>query len=422
MKKTFLILSLICSADAVFAQESVDNKEIAINEKAKQNVSVIDAPQLDPDVIENINKLQIENLEDDANSISEAEAIPEQKTVLKENAEINNAVYDELLAQSGELKALGVTSVSQLSPEVYAKVVSELLKNTSPPELIKLARKLQEVKMKAEVEPLRKVQSLSSSLELDVDGTSNIQEIKLIPGYLTTIEFFDTAGNPWPIVDQSIGSGIFKVERPATAPHTFRIFVEQDFKQTNLSYLLDSITTSFRFILSATDDGDLNSARSYHDRVRITVPLVSRAMKEGVSSKYKVNAAPVRNSDLHMFLEMSEYESPEGAIVVPVIDGEAQVWLYDGSMYVRTRYKSIMFPQAKQEATSGSGVKVYRIDDVRPLLIFSDNGQEKFIQLDDDVIIQASMLNSQNEFIENKKLKQRGKEQKEGKSGYYSTK
>jgi hypothetical protein len=341
---------------------------------------------------------------------------------VKENSEINNAVYDELLQKSGELEALGVTSVAQLSPELYSKVVSDLLKNTPPPELIKLARKLQEVKLKAEVEPLRKVQSLSSSLELDVDGSTNIQEIKLIPGYLTTIEFFDTAGNPWPIVDQSIGSKIFTVKRPNTAPHTFRILVDQDFKQTNLSYLLDGITTSFRFILSATDDGDLESPRSYHDRVRITVPLVSKAMKDGVSSNLKVSAAPVRNSDLHMFLEMSEYESPEGAIVVPVIDGQAQVWLYDGSMYIRTRYKSLMFPQAKQEATSGSGVKVFRVDDVRPLLIFSDNGEEKFIQLDDDVIIQASMLNGQNEFIENQKMKQRGKEGKEGKSGYYSTK
>jgi hypothetical protein len=413
MKNNYYLILIVALFGNVNAQEVKSSVE-------KNNTAIVEAPTLDPDVLEKIEQMEIENL-DGANDSSVVEAIPAEKDSLDQNDEELISIYDELLQNSGELKALGVTSVAQLSPEVYSKVVSELLKNITPPELIRLTRRLQEIKYKAEVEPLRKVQSLSSTFELDVDGGSTIQEIKLIPGYLTTIEFFDTAGNPWPIVDQSIGSKIFTVTRPETAPHTFRILVDQDFKQTNLSYLLDSIPTSFRFILSATDETNGKEVRPYHDRVRITVPLVSRAMKEGLSN-LKVAAVPVRNSDLTMFLEISEYESVDGAIVVPVIDGSAQVWIYDGSMYVRTRYKSLMFPQSKQEATSGSGIKVYRLDDIRPLLIFSDNGQEKYVQLDDDVIIQAAMMNNQNELIEDNKSKQRGKETKEGKSGYYSAK
>lgn len=401
----------------VHAQETPQvNVESSIAEEQK-NENVVDAPELSPEVLENIEKLKLEGIPQKA-------AATDSETTAKDDDSLKiNAVYDEILSSSGELKALGVTSVAQLSPDVYSRVVSELLKKMTPPELIKLTRRLQESKRRAEAEPLRRVKSLSLNYLLDVDGSKEIKEVKLMPGYSTTIEFYDTAGNPWPIVDQSIGNDIFTVTRPALAPHTLRITVKEDFKQTNMTYLLDGLSTSFRFMLSATDDGaSATSERLYHDRVSLTVPLVSKAMKDGVTTGLKLNAVPTRNSSLNMFLELSEYESPEGSIIVPVINGDAQVWLYDGAMYVRTRYKSLMFPESKQQATSGSGIKVFRVDDIRPILVFSHEGDEKFVQLDDDVIIQSTMMNNQNELLETRRNKQRGKDSKEGKSGYYSAK
>lgn len=417
MKKLLIVACMVCFS--AVAQQASEEKQLqkttADGQEVSTNQDVVDVPELSPDVVEKMQGYQIGKVESKDDSTAGSSSSED-----KANKENVVAVYDEILAESGELKKLGVTSVAQLPNDVYAKVVSELLTKLTPPELIKLSRRLNEQKRKAQVEPLREVTALSVTDVLNVDNSKHIQKIKVVPGYTTTIEFYDNAGNPWPIAEQASGDDIFDIKRPEIAPHTLRVSAKSDFRETNLTYLLAGIPTSFRLILSAVDEADsAMSARQYHDIVRYTVPLVSKAMKDNVKDSMKVKAMPARDGNLKLFLDLAETESVEGSIIVPVLNGEAQVWLYEDSMYIRTRYKHMMFPDAKQKSTSGNGMNVFRVDDLRPILTFSHDGIERFVQLDDDVIVQSLMSRGRNEFLKDGRRKGMA-EKKEGKSGYYS--
>lgn len=300
------------------------------------------------------------------------------------------SIIDEILGQA-ELKALNITSVAQLPKAVLEEIVANVVNDGPPPELISLKRKLEEALNKATLAPLRSITGLSVNEVLSVSPGSGSVKLRLLKDMDTTIEFYDQAGNPWPVANQRVANDVFQVTKPDIANHILYIRPSVDFVVTNLSILLDTVNTSFSFMLSTNEHPISGTEVEFDERIKFTVPLVSRAMKESSERNPQVSRAvmPIDGA-IGYFLDQSQFEHLKDVIVIPVLKGDATAYLYEGSLYVRTTYESFVFPGSAASSRPENNIRVYKAKKAEPILTFYHDGKRQIVILDDDILHTAN--------------------------------
>ncbi len=202
--------------------------------------------------------------------------------------------------------------------------------------------------------------------------------VKLAYGHVTTINFLDSSGAPWPVQDISwagnfevIEAGAGGEEEGASFTHMFRISPQSEFAYGNMSITMTALRTPviitletnrdvvhYRFDAVIPDYGPLAEAPL------IEAGISTAAGDEGMSSILE-----------GVIPQEAEKLSVSGA------DGRTSAYRYNESVYVRTPY-TLLSPGWSSSASSADGTRVYAIEDA-PVLLLSDRGRMVRAKLSD---------------------------------------
>lgn len=278
------------------------------------------------------------------------------------------------------------------------------------PEMIIALRMLLAEKELALNQPVKEVKLNVAAERLTLSSIQPPISLNVKKGFDTFIEFYDLAGNPWPVekfisvgaVEQFSAEALADIVKNSSkegeAPNSIssnivRVNAKSNLGDTTMTVQLRGVkeTVNFRLVHNQLD------SNADYKRV-FTVPLINAEMANvmaGISptGQTKVDLTRQRTNE---FLKAANesYEPfftgdvPDGAIEVPVLKGDATAWMYDGFLYVRSQIETITYPTGQYGVQSFSNFYVHKMVPY-PHVSYYKNGQNVTIVLDDDALMTA---------------------------------
>lgn len=206
---------------------------------------------------------------------------------------------------------------------------------------------------------------------ISLDPGAEPATIKLAYGHVTTVNFLDSSGAPWPVQDIS-WAGNFEVieagqdletEESTSFTHMFRISPQSEFAYGNMSITMTALRTPVIITLETNRD-------IVHYRFDAVIPEYGPLAEAPLIEAGITTSAG--GTDISAILEGVLPESAE-RLDVSGTDGRTSAYRYNGSVYVRTPH-TLLSPGWSNSANSADGTKVYQISDA-PVLLLSDKGR-----------------------------------------------
>ncbi len=198
------------------------------------------------------------------------------------------------------------------------------------------------------------------------------QEVNAAVGFVTTVNFVDLSGEPWPI--QDIGwAGEFEILQPEQGGNVIRITPLSEFARGNMSVRLVGLKAPVVITIKTVRD-------KVHYRLDLRVPDYGPGGTPPVIDTGVQTVAG--SSEIVAFLEGVAPERSE-KLIVSGVDGRSSAYKLDGKTYFRTPL-TLLSPAWTSSVKSADGTTVYELDDA-PVLLLSDNGEMKRAFLKEDV-------------------------------------
>ncbi len=209
--------------------------------------------------------------------------------------------------------------------------------------------------------------------------------VKLAYGHVTTINFLDSSGAPWPVQDIS-WAGSFEVieveqgedgdeDGSVSFTHMFRISPQSEFAYGNMSITMTGLMTPVIITLETNRE-------IVHYRFDAVIPefgplAEAPIIESGISTT-------AGDQDLSSILE-GIIPANAARLNVSGADGRTSAYRYNESVYVRTPL-TLLSPGWSSSAASADGTRVYQISDA-PVLLLSDRGRMVRAKLSDRIDI-----------------------------------
>lgn len=241
--------------------------------------------------------------------------------------------------------SFGDTAASQ---QAFTQTVRNMMPLT--PEQIHTLRILfDESQRAAATDPGTPPRPTSSTIMVDLSPGASPPVIRLRAGYVTSLDFLDSTGQPWPIVAYDIGNpGAFNIapNQPDGKSDTILVEAMDQYKSGNLAVMLKGESTPIMLTL-------LPGQRAVDYRVDLRVPGL------GPNAKPELQGLPsTENAQLINFLDGVP---PQGATALQVEGSNAcQAWMYNGKLYLRTRL-AVISPSWTATMSSPDGTHVYEL-------------------------------------------------------------
>ena len=187
------------------------------------------------------------------------------------------------------------------------------------------------------------------------------REIDTEVGFVTTVSFVDSTGNPWPIQDVGIG-GNFDVPAPDQGGNTLRMTPLARYALGNMSVRLVGLTPPLSFKLRAST-GVVDYR--YDARVPRFGPKASASLIDHGNDLVAGDG---------LLMSVLDGAVPLSATRLTVVgtDSRSAAWRIGGKVYLRTPLM-LLSPGWEGSVGSSDGTHVYLIADT-PVLLLSDNG------------------------------------------------
>ena len=254
--------------------------------------------------------------------------------------------------------SFGDTSLNQ---QAFANMIRSMMPLT-PDQIITL-RKLFDSSQQAAAEyPGVPPRPTSSSVIVNLSPGATPPIIRLGNGFITSLVFLDSTGEPWPVQAYDIGDpNSFNVEWDRIG-NTLLVQSNTTYKSGNLAVMLKGQDTPVMLTL-------LPGQRAVDYRVDLRVP------------GFGPNASPTGSGlpDLAnpQLLDFLNGVPPDGAQTVQINGGPCQAWEFAGNLYLRTQL-TVLSPSWLASMSSPDGTNVYEIVK-SPVILASYRG--KVVQL-----------------------------------------
>lgn len=279
----------------------------------------------------------------------------------------------------GNPLAGGTESEPKVDPELIKRLQAEAQRKSaydsmvedqfplSPSQIIQFRKQLDAQERAAATGPTTPPKPVASSQIVALAPGSTPPILRLSQGFVSSLVFIDSTGQPWPIDSYDIGN-----------PTAFNI---QWDKQSN-TMMVQSMTR-YTYGNMAIKLVGLNTP------IMMTLVPAQQLVDYRVDMRVQglgPNAAPLIGGDLlpsHVnseLLSVLDGVAPAGATVKKVAGGDAQVWVRNGRMFVRTT-SAILSPSWIGTLSSADGMHVYELL-TTPLLLVSDNGRVKQLKIE----------------------------------------
>ncbi len=237
----------------------------------------------------------------------------------------------------------------------------------NPEQIIKLNKELDKTQKAIRTNPNTPPQPISSTITIDLSPGTPPPLVRLSAGFVSSLVFVDSTGQPWPIGDYSLGN-----------PQNFNI---QWDKKTNALFIQSTapyVTANLAVRLAKLDTPIMISLVTGQRDVDYRVDFQIRA--------HGPNALPIigenNYSNFNMppsLLKVLDGIPPEKSKELQVSDNLGRAWYYNDKIIFRTKLV-VLSPAWNATVSSPDGTKVYEFMQT-PLILASQNGKTVKIEI-----------------------------------------
>ncbi len=286
--------------------------------------------------------------------LAEAAAVTSQDNV----AAANNASTTN--APTGDANSPKPSSVYD---QAFGNVVGQLLPMSSE-QIEKLRQIFTENQSAAARPPGVPPKPTSTSLLVNLSPQATPPVIRLGAGYITSLVFVDSTGQPWPIAAYSIGDpSAFNIQWDRKG-NTLLVQSSTFYKQSNLAVLLRDLNTPVMITLVAGQE-----AIDY--RVDLRIPGV------GPNAVIMQNGIPDGANPI--LLDVLNGIAPKGSKELRTSGSDTRAWLLKNKLYLRTSL-NVISPGWQATMSSIDGTRAYQMQP-SPVILALQNGRDKVITL-----------------------------------------
>jgi intracellular multiplication protein IcmK len=245
----------------------------------------------------------------------------------------------------------------------------ELLNKTfplKPDQIVEIHRQLDRSQLAVHTSPNPPPQPTSSTLTVDLSPGAPSPIVRLATGFVTSLNFVDSSGKPWPVMDYSLGNPTgFNIKWDSK---TNALFIQstKEHISGNMAVRLANLDTPIMISL-VTGQKDVDY------RLDLIVPGSGpNADAAVVDSSLPQGAAP-------SLLNALDGVPPTGSIELNIPKEFGRVWAYNGKLLFRTKL-TLLSPAWSGSVSSPDGTRVYELMQT-PLILASLNGKTIKIEL-----------------------------------------
>jgi len=239
-----------------------------------------------------------------------------------------------------------------MSTQAFAGVVSKQLPLT-PEQIAELRRAFESSRRAAATPAGVPPRPTTSSVLVNLSPSAAPPVVRLGPGYISSLVFVDSTGQPWPIKAYSVGDpNSFNIQWNKKS-NTLLIQADAFFKRSNLAVMLDGLNTPIMLTLLAGQ-----GAVDY--RLDLRVP--------GLGPNAVYGRAYLPSAADPMLLDVLNGIPPKNAKTLKVLgDDSTKAWLLNNKLYIRTPL-NIISPAWQSIMTSLDGTHAYQLQPVSEIL------------------------------------------------------
>lgn len=259
--------------------------------------------------------------------------------------------------------------------EQAAQVVSPFTND----ELVQLRKRLDSSRKAKAYHPVRTIPRISSD-SVDLSPGASLPIARMMPGETSTLVFVDATGAPWPLAAAPRVSDkrYFDAEWLQDSPSVV-ISALSAYEDGNVTVFLKGLATPVVVKLASGEPDSKNSkskGRIVDYRLDLRVPGRGPNAQAPLLGPGKI---ALYDSTMQSFLDGIPAKDAKRIVVRGDAPTNTQVWQYDGSLFVRTRYD--IQTAFDQSMASGDGTRVYRLP-LTPYVTLSQMGRSVTLQLE----------------------------------------
>ncbi|MGA2655868.1 MAG: DotH/IcmK family type IV secretion protein [Gammaproteobacteria bacterium] len=238
-----------------------------------------------------------------------------------------------------------------------------MLKKMYPmtPEQIQALRQAHETTqraMEAPAQPVPEPTVTSQSVSLAPGTTPPV--LRLSTGYVSSVVFLDETGAPWPVSAYSIGNpNNFNIQWDQKS-NLLLIQGQKSYATGNMAVTLHGMNTPVMLTI-VTDQGQVDYRVDY------------RIQGRGPNARGSIMGSAVPQNASATLINLLDGIAPQDSEMLSISGGDAQVWLWNNQLYVRTPL-TLLSPGWTATLSSADGTHVYQLP-VTPMILASQRGE-----------------------------------------------
>lgn len=241
-----------------------------------------------------------------------------------------------------------------------------------PSSIINMRKKDYELDKAKNVRIGAPVKETFSTVNLDPDQQKPI-EIKVVPGYISTLTFFDSTGSPWPVEYAKPGDKSFSFTLVGKAGNILNIDTSKLYADSNASIGLVGMDSNFTITLVANDTEN-TTKKSF--RIGDRGP---KAKNDVIMGDDTVDNAPSEMFDIIN----GRLEGLKNIKPLKVNGVQADAYSYNKFTYIVSKYK-MLSPARENSMSLPNGKTVYKIYPTSSLT-FSVDGKMVFANIENEI-------------------------------------
>lgn len=252
-------------------------------------------------------------------------------------------------------------------PTMYDKAFDSTVNQLvplSPDQITKLHEIFDETQLATTTPPGIPAKPTTSSIIVNLSPQAAPPVIRLSAGYITSLVFMDSTGQPWPIDSYSIGNpGAYNIQWDKKG-NTLLMQAGSFYKSSNLAVILKDLNTPIMITL-------LTGQGAVDYRVDIRVPAI------GPNAMFLQNGLP--DSANPVLLDVLNGIPPKGSKALKVSGGACEAWILNNKLYLRTSL-DVISPAWQAVMSSIDGTHAYELQPA-PVILALQHGKDKVISL-----------------------------------------
>jgi intracellular multiplication protein IcmK len=272
-------------------------------------------------------------------NLQESPVLPTSSISAKNTADTSNSV-----------------SIQALNKAAFGAMTQTMLP-MSPEQIQRLRQLFNQTQAAAATVPGTPPRPTISSQYVKLEPGATPTVIRLSQGYVTTVAFLDSTGQPWPVTNYDIGNPqSFNIQWDKKS-NLLMIQATSLYNVGNLAVQLQGLATPVMVTL-------ISGQKAVDYRIDLRVPGNGPNAKALLGRSLPDNANPI-------LLSVLEGVAPEKSIPLKISGGAAQAWYGDNHLYLRTRL-TLISPAWIATMSSPDGMKAYEMPKTPLILGFAD--------------------------------------------------